>query len=306
MGRVKHDGQDDRARMPGGQECQSKNVRRLKIYVIVLAALTITQAAFTQDSKNVASVFLPGIVSTDSNDFSACFSKDGKSFYFSRTIGKKTVLLVTSHVSGNWSGPVRLPFCREGFAYADPAFSPDGELYFISTMPISSSDTTYDYDIWKTSLDNGQWKDPVNVAALNSPQNEFYISFTVHGDVYFSSSRAGGYGEEDIYMAKFENGNYSAPVNLGGRVNTIHSEYDPFITKNGSVLFFASSGREDTFGKADLYWTENRDEWEEVNHFGSEINTPSRDYCPYVSDDGSFFFSSEGEVNVMSQPILRK
>jgi hypothetical protein len=282
-------------------------MERIRFSQIVVAAVLFSQTAIAQEGKSIASVFLPGIVSTDGNDFNACFTKDSKSFLFSRTMDNKSQLFITSQINGNWVTPERLPFCKQEFAYADPAFSPAGELYFVSDRPTSATDTTRDYDIWKTSFANGQWIDPVNVAVLNSPQDEYYISFTKDGDAYFSSSLKGGYGEEDIYVASFVNDKYITPVNLGKQVNTIHSEYDPFISESGEVLFFASSGRKDSFGKADLYWIERkRDEWGEVNHFGREINTPTRDYCPFVADEGTFFFSSEGQVKAATGQLLPK
>jgi Tol biopolymer transport system component len=264
------------------------------LVVVLLVGSSKTCRAQSQS----ASAFLPGIVSTDQHDFNACFSNDGKSFYFSRTIDKKSALFVTSQSDGKWSEPKRLSFCKEGFAYADPAFSPAGELYFVSTMTASATDTTHDYDIWKTSFQNGEWKDPVNVSSLNSPQEEYYISFTDEGDVYFSSSREGGYGEEDLYMSRSEGGNFSAPINLGAQINTRASEYDPFISNDGKILLFASSGRKDSFGKADLYWTEIKGEVNGINHFGSEVNSAGRDYCPYLHK-GSLYFSSDGQVKMI-------
>jgi hypothetical protein len=260
---------------------------------VVLFIAFLSRLAFAQGHS---AVFLPGIVSTEANEFNSCFSKDNNSFYFSRTIDTKSQIFVTTMENGNWSMPERLPFCNEQFAYADPAISPDGVFYFVSNMPTAATDTTHDYNIWRASFNNGQWKEPVNVIELNSSQDEYYISFTEAGDVYFSSSRSGGYGEEDLYYSKFGNGSYGPPVNLGSHVNSLHSEYDPFISKNGKVLIFASSGRPDSFGKADLYWIKKSETWEKPNHFGSTVNTPSRDYCPYIGEDGAFYFSSDGQV----------
>lgn len=247
-----------------------------------------------QDANLKVQVFLPGIVSTDANEFNACFSADGKSFYFSRTTGNRTVIYVTHELNRSWSEPQPLSFCDDGFSYADPAFSPEGLLYFISNRPVNKEDSVKDFDIWQTSCHGGQWDDPVNVTILNSPQDEYYVSFSRKGDVYFSSSRRGGYGEEDIYMAKSGMGGYERPVNMGPAVNTVYSEYDPWISPDGSILIFTSNGRNDSFGKADLYWIEKVNDGGNVHHFGPAINTPARDFCPYLDGNDQFFLQQRG------------
>lgn len=243
--------------------------------------------------------FMPGIISTDSLEFNAAFSPDGNYFYFSRAINGKTTILFSKKTAIGWSIPEPVSFSTANFSDADPAFAPTGELYFISNRPMNAKDTTKDYDIWKAiPVSTDQWSEPVNIGALNSEKNEFYISFTKNGDIYFSSSREGGYGEEDIYSSEIRDNGFGVPQNLGGKINSIHSEYDPFITLDGSVLLFASSGRKDSFGKADLYWSVKADHvWATAEHFEKDLNTPTRDFCPYITQDQKhFFYSSLGDI----------
>ncbi len=51
----------------------------------------------------IPAAFLPGVVSTDSLDFNAAFSPDGKSFYFTRSIQKRSVIYVTHYIDGRWT-----------------------------------------------------------------------------------------------------------------------------------------------------------------------------------------------------------
>jgi hypothetical protein len=243
--------------------------------------------------------FMPDIVSTDSTEFNGAFSYDGKYFYFSRRINDLSKIFFCGKKGGSWSAPEQMSFSTTEFSDADAAFSPAGELYFISNRPQNSSDTTRDYDIWKVIPRSGnQWSEPINVKALNSEQDEFYISFTNEGDAYFSSSREGGYGAEDVYYCENQNKKFASPVNLGDKINTIHSEYDPFITADESALIFTSSGRADSFGQGDLYWSVRaKHGWKAAKHFGDTINTPTRDFCPYITVDLKlFFYSSQGDV----------
>lgn len=242
--------------------------------------------------------FLPGLVSTDSIEFNTAFSPDGRSVYFTRNEKGRLVIYSAQYSEGQWSNIRRAPFNEPGNSFADPAFSPDGKLYFISDRPRDATDTLPDYDIWFVVPMDGSWSKPVNAATINSDSNEFYISFAHNGNLYFSSSRAGGFGEEDIYLSEFQDGQYRAPVNLGESINTEKTEYDPGISPDESKLIF-SSRRDDTFGGADLYYAKRSgpESWRKPVHLGNQLNTPGRDYCSYFSPDSKyFFFSSDKDV----------
>jgi Tol biopolymer transport system component len=243
-------------------------------------------------------VFAPGIISTDSSEFGSAFSPDGNSFYFARTSNKRSNIFFSRRTQDGWSVPVHAEFSNPNYSDADPAFSPDGSLYFISARPSSNMDTTNDYDIWKVVQSSAGWAQPINVTELNSPENELYVSFTSKGDVCFASARKGGYGEEDIYISKSAGNKFLSPVNAGPSVNSGKSEYDPFINADGSAIIFTSSGRDDSLGKGDLYWTARaHGEWMTAVHLDHVVNTAARDYCPYVTRDGKmFFYSTQGDI----------
>lgn len=59
--------------------------------------------------------------------------------------------------------------------------------------------------------------------------------------LYFVSDMTGGQGGTDIYMAKWENGNWGTPVNLGSGINTPGDELFPFVNKAG-YLYYSSNG----------------------------------------------------------------
>jgi Tol biopolymer transport system component len=254
--------------------------------------------------------FLPGLVSTDSVDFGSAFSLDGKSFYFTRSENKRSRIYVTHHDGQNWTASAPISFGETRFSDADPAIAPDGKLYFISNRPKNFSDTLADYDIWVVApLNSGRWSEPENMKTLNSDSSEFYISFSRNGNLYFSSSRKGGFGELDIYVSRFARGSYTDVENLGTAINSNKSDYDPGISANEEVLVFTSSNREDTFGAGDLYGTKLGDDksWLKAVNLGRKFNTRTRDYCAYFPPDSKyFFFTSEGNVKWISVEHLKK
>ncbi|OFY66634.1 MAG: hypothetical protein A2Y71_14665, partial [Bacteroidetes bacterium RBG_13_42_15] len=61
--------------------------------------------------------------------------------------------------------------------------------------------------------------------------------------LYFSSNRAGGEGELDIWSAtKNNDGSWKQPVNLGNTINTPYDEDTPFFDPDSGILLFSTKG----------------------------------------------------------------
>ena len=75
-----------------------------------------------------------------------------------------------------------------------------------------------------------------------------------------------------------------------------YREIDPFITNDGSKLFYSSNrpvnGIEDETN-IDLWMVNiNGEEWSEPIHLGNKVNTEYLDWFPTLSDRGTLFFST--------------
>jgi hypothetical protein len=73
----------------------------------------------------------------------------------------------------------------------------------------------------------------------------------------FASNRPGGYGGYDLYYSKFENGDWTEPLNFGDKINSEYDEFRPvavnvFEFKNDLMIF--SSNRPGGLGGYDLYY----------------------------------------------------
>ena len=249
----------------------------------------------------IAQVFLPGIVSIDTLDFNAAFSPDGKTFYFSRSHNRKYLILESKYNGEAWTAPVPSPLFDTSYSNADPFFSQEGDLYFISNRPKDPTDTTDDYDIYRLPK-NGQ--SPERLDKINSDSTEYYVSLSNNGNIYFASYRDGNL---DLYMSRKTDGQYEKPVNLGPTINSPADEHDPLIAPDESWLVF-TSGRPGGLGEADLYIAFKKDgQWQLPRNMGERINTKTYEYCPNLSPDGKyFFFSSESDVKWISSKILKK
>lgn len=142
-------------------------------------------------------------------------------------------------------------------------------------------------------LKNGKWTEAENMGStINS---EFWDSSPSLSpdkkDLYFASSRPGGYGGRDIWVShRTLNGKWSKPQNLGPEVNTSADETCPFIHADNHTLYFNSNGLMG-YGMADLFLTRkiNDSTWGTPENLGYPINT--------IDDEGSLIVASDGKTS---------
>jgi Tol biopolymer transport system component len=274
--------------------------------LLLLVALLIVQCTSRRERvtpisyphplpDSVALTFLPGIVSRDSLDFNAAFSPDGERFYFSRSVNGKWMIYMTALHDSVWSKPTLAPFTETEYSQADPFFTHDGTLYYISNRPRDPLDTIPDYDIWFVRPQpDGSWSAPENPKNINSDSTEYYVSLAANGNIYFASNRVGTMGSHDIYMSRYVNGAYTAPENLGAGVNSNQMEHDPMISPDEQALIFTSVDRSDSYGSGDLYYSlrDANGAWSSAKNMGSKFNTDSYEYCSYLTPDARYLFYS--------------
>lgn len=112
--------------------------------------------------------------------------------------------------------------------------------------------------------------------------------------LYFASDMPGSFGSYDIYMAKKTPQGWSAPQNLGPKVNTPKSEVTPYINYAGKTLFFASNGHPNSLGGLDLYNVNPENPDAEVEHMGAPYNSEADDMGIVTDEDGTFgYFASK-------------
>ena len=238
-------------------------------------------------------IFGSGTVSTGDYDSHPAFMPDGKTLYFLRSTPNFNLwtILVTNFANGKWSTPDVAPFSGQ-YSDADPFITADGSrLYFISNRPVPGKEAR-DLDIWMVQKAASGWGEPQHLEApISSPGNEWYPTLAANGTLYFGSDREGGKGRNDIYRARFVNGKYETPENLGAIVNTQFNEFEPLIAPDESFLIFMCGGRPDARGGFDIYISYNRNgEWSKPENLGDKINSPGNEYSPTISPDGKYFF----------------
>jgi hypothetical protein len=159
-------------------------------------------------------------------------------------------------VESDFGPPVNLgPTVNSSFNEYTGIVSPDGfALYFVS----GQSGGYGSADLWVTTraTRSDPWNAPTNLGPqVNSPKAELNPHLSSDGLILlFESWRAGGLGRSDMWMTRRRD--LSAPwgqaVNLGPRVNSSANDEHPFISPDGSILYFAST-RSGGYGGVDLW-----------------------------------------------------
>jgi tetratricopeptide (TPR) repeat protein len=135
-------------------------------------------------------------------------------------------------------------------------------------------------------------------SSISSPYNTGPVAFYNQGNnmVFVSSSSdADGSGTYTlgVYFAVLEEGKWKI-VSSYQHNSSAYSINDVSINEKGTVLYF-SSDMKGGLGGNDIYTSELQDgRWSKPQNLGEEINTSQNEIFPYLHQDGSLYFSSDG------------
>ncbi len=136
-----------------------------------------------------------------------------------------------------------------------------------------------------------------NLRLLNSAQNEIKPSITVDGSrLYFASDREGGFGNLDIYVSDYEDGEWLAPVSIGERINTKEHETINGISFDGTKIL-VYGGFAGHLGDGDnFYYEKTARGWSNIIHFPPLVNSKFYDSDAFMTADGfAVLFTSDRE-----------
>ena len=275
-------------------------LQRFELQVLLaFAALFSTLAS----AQSPAPTNMGEVINTAARDAEPTFTPDGNTMYFNCFDREGEVgsdICVTQRDGEGWTEPTIVwEVSTRDYVEVEPLLSPDAQqLYIMSNRPGGMGST----DIYVSDWVDGKWTEPRNMGApFNSPEMDHCIYFT--GDdwehAYWTSTRPGGFGGNDIWMAEKVNGVWQAAENLGPNVNSAAGEHHSLPSEDGQSLYITTT-RDEGYGMEDIYVTtrvtgsNNNTEWTQLVNLGPQVNSDQHDRCPAFSPDfATFYFDSE-------------
>ena len=184
-------------------------------------------------------------------------TQDGKYLFFTgcnRPDGLgRCDIYIAAKKGDDWAKPFDLPppVNTPGWE-SQPSISSDGRtLYFTSNRKGGYGG----YDIWKSTLTEKGWGNPVNLGPnINTAFDE--QSAFIHPDdstLYFCSDGWPGLGGMDLFVSRLgKDGQWGKPVNMGYPINTNGDENGLTLTAEGSHAFYSSNNL-GGYGGFDIY-----------------------------------------------------
>ena len=269
-------------------------------------------------------------INTPLREAEPSFTADGRTMYFNCHDADICVShLIGTWEEGKWTTTelVGAPIST-GYFEVEPLINATGDkLYFQSTRPagrfqgnpflsplVTSSLFIVNYlaetrlgiplldglglgDVWVSYKVNGVWSEPRNLndvpgePSVNTAYHDHCFSLSADGnEAFWTSTRPGGFGGNDIWTSRRVNGRWTPPENLGPNVNGPGDEHHSIPTPNGRSLY-VTSNRPGGYGGEDTYITtrDANDTWGPLVNLGPLINGPGDDRCPAWTPDGEIF-----------------
>lgn len=230
-------------------------------------------------------------INTRSLEYFPSLTIDGRKMIFTRRVDNDEDFYESDLVNGSWTKAIPLGGkVNTNLNEGAQNISQDGQLLVFTGCNYPEGEGSC--DLYFSLKTNTGWSEPQNLGpVVNTDLWESSPSLSPDKkDLYFASSRSGGYGGKDIWVThRLPNGKWSAPDNLGEAVNTSGDESCPFMHADNQTLYFNSNGHMG-YGMTDLFFSKkiNDSSWLMAQNLGYPINT--------IDDEGSLIVAADGKT----------
>lgn len=178
----------------------------------------------------------------------------------------------------------------------------DKYLFFTTRRPgctggFDASLNDFPEDFYSCEWSNNKWTEAVNIGPpVNTDLNEGAACFTQDGNfVFFTGcNREDGFGNCDLYIARFDGKKWNKAENLGKTINSQYWDSQPWLSYDNKRLYFSSS-RPSGLGGTDIWYSDwSGSSWSAPVNLGKPVNSPGNEYSPFLHSDGlTLYFSSD-------------
>lgn len=271
------------------QSIQAGNYRKKCYEFAVEYAFKHSSAGYVFIPKN-----LGDSINTSSLEYYPSLTIDGSKLIFNRRVNNDEDFYESSLINGHWTKAEPLGGrINTNLNEAAENISQDAQWLVFAGCNYPEGMGSCDlYIAYKTK--NGSWSEPENMGpVINTEAWETSPTLSPDKrDLYFASTRPGGYGGSDIWVShRLANGRWGKPENMGPVINTIGDEGCPFIHADNKTLYFNSNGHQG-YGLTDLFLSRkiNDSTWSDPQNLGYPINT--------IGDEGSLIVASDGKTAI--------
>jgi outer membrane protein OmpA-like peptidoglycan-associated protein len=255
----------------------------------------LRNARFAAFAKNSYDNPVPFVVSPLSDainskfpEYLPSFTLDEKQLVFTRRKQLDEDFYMSKKIDNVWQPAVLITEINTLKSEGAENISADGKLIVFAGC--NRPDGFGDCDLYFSEFINGAWTKPANMGPIvNSKAWDSQPSLTSDGKtMYFSSSRPGSIGREDIWKTqKDSNGKWMIPTVLDSTINTTEHELTPYIHFDNQSLYFTSSGHPG-MGGLDLFvaYKKANNTFGTPQNLGFPINTTADEANLIVGSDG--------------------
>jgi len=175
---------------------------------------------------------------------------------------------------------------RPEYSSVHPAFSADGNRMYFTRILLENNEIA-DAKIFVSYRNENDWGAPMQIPNVNTDGAN-----SLHPNVgelfgrevlYYISDMAGGFGGYDIYYSTIDGEQYSKPVNLGKKINSIDDELSPFYVEG--KLFFSTNGLSG-LGGFDIFRSDwDGQKWSDPTNLGKGYNSTVDDLFFSINED---------------------
>jgi hypothetical protein len=262
----------------------------------------------------------PVNINTSNIEFGSCFYNDGIIYLSDRNAPKSGFLswfFSSLKADGSFSEPVEFHIGEKTkYNEGTVTFYNSGKSAIFSRNFSSGAFNKNQVNViplqlFQASQGSGnEWQNIKVLPFVNKKYSFTQPSVTTDGKtLYFVSDTSGGYGGTDLYVCRLAGDIWSAPENLGPKINTAGNEMFPYIYKD-TLLYFSSDGH-GGLGGLDIFKI-GLNENSELETIGSPVNSSGDDFGILPNKDGlSGYFASNrtsgaGGDDIYSFKLVKK
>ena len=219
-------------------------------------------------------IYLGDKINSPRADLNPFINSDENKLFFSSRREKNLANIFYSDydtITGQWGEPIKIDDVSSYYEDILAGIEQDGNEIFIHYL-----DDSPNVDLLNSKNNGKFFTEPIITGSLISSEHKEEGAFVTSdgNNLFYASAKEDGFGGLDLYIStKLPNGDWGLPISLGDKINSNQDENYPFLTPDGSKLYYSSKGF-NTMGGYDLFVSikNSLGEWSYPTNIGYPVN----------------------------------